>query len=284
MDNSNHIKNVRVLSSIVCYKNEDEVIDYCKMLFGLRRSDEIGVIVAINALSDSYTYEQFIARLHAVSDKIVTCRAETNLGYLNGMLYGYNEYLADKKPVDCIDWVMMGNTDIVIQDKNFVDYITNKEYPEDVVCVAPCIHRLNPDGYEKHYEQRYSKRKLTFLWLVNKVEILSYIYKGLCSFRRKHAAEADPASKKIYEAHGSFFLIKASFMETLSKYHWPCVMYNEEGFISRVVLSAGKCEFYDANLKVDHFGSTTTKLLLNSERRKMLCDSYAYLLSVYDEM
>lgn len=271
-----------ILSLIVCYKNEQEVINYCEMLSLLPDSNKIVVSLSVNCLSEKSKFEEVKEKLEALSVHIIIHHMQKNIGYLNGMLEGYKLFI-EKHPNEAVNikWIIMGNTDIKVTSNDFVNYLLNVQiYAQDIVCVAPKIHRIFPDGYERHYDVRYKKRKLVLLYLINKSRMLSVFYSYLASKKNSQIVDDDNA-KIIYEAHGSFFIIKRNFMQCILKKNWPFLMYNEEGFISNIVLKEGYKEYYDPHIMVEHQGSTTTEMLLSKKKSQMKAETYKYLIQIY---
>ena len=272
-----------LLSLINCYKNEDEVFGFCNMMFSLPDSNRIHIVINVNSFSGKEDINSFQTKVSKISRNISVFTSSYNLGYLNGMLYGYSMYVRhNKSSAIQVDWVIMSNTDVKIINLDFVKCILDKKrYDNNVVCLAPQIHRLSPDGYEKHYFERYKRSKLLLLSCVNCIGIFSLLYRNLASLRNHIDGKQYNTGRQIYEAHGSFFIIRKRYMTTLTSKVWPCIMYNEEGFISDSVYKTGNAEFYDPSLKIEHIGNTTTKLLPDKDKRKMMMQSYKFLLDIY---
>ena len=283
--NNEEMVNTKILCLVNCYKNEQEVINYCNMIYSLPDCEKIDVVININALSKDVELQAFHGEIHKITNNIYIYNSNKNLGYLNGMLYGYGRYCEERNnALESLKWVIMSNTDIKIVNMNFVELLLmHNRYSDDVACIAPQIRRLNPKGFEKHYQVRYKRSKLIILYIVNTIKVFSDIYSFLASRRKIIEVNEDNQPKHIYEAHGSFFIIRYSIMSLLMAKKWPFLMYNEEAYISDLVFKTKHTEYYDPLLKIEHTGSTTTCFLPSKQKRKMLKLSYRFLLDIYSK-
>lgn len=275
--------NSKILSLIICYNNEEEVIEYCRMINRLPNSERIEIVIAINSLSKQVKEYDFIENIKQISKNIYVYSLKKNMGYLNGMLEGYRLFAKSQiDEIKKIKWVIMGNTDIKIKSYDVINYLLKcSSYPEDVVCIAPKVHRTMPDCFEHQIEERFKKSKFIFLSWINKIYILSKIYGMLAQKRKTTRLNEDNKPRKIYAAHGCFFIIRIDFIKIFFDENWPFLMYNEEGYISDLIYKNNFSTYYDPYIYVEHQGSTSTRYLTSKQKSLMLAETYKFLSKRY---
>ena len=101
-----------ILNCVVCYNNENEIVEYAKKLKKQTDSENIRFIVTIN--KSIWSEEQFFNTLKEVKIHSFIYNPGENLGYLNGMLFGYQKYLESNE--EDFEWVIFSCFEIFSAD------------------------------------------------------------------------------------------------------------------------------------------------------------------------
>lgn len=267
------MNNITVI--IINYKNEEEVLDYAKMLSKQTASNKINIIIVNNKKSDN-CYIDLKSEIKKINISIDLFEPKENLGYLNGTIYGYNEFTYNKNIIP--DWVVISNTDIEINDKQFFEKFLSKNYDGNIWCVAPSVYAPNSNSFQNpQYIKRCSLHKINRLIFINKVPFISYIYWKLAEIKAKIKKSKKQESQYIYSAHGCFFALKNEFIEKIKNNSYGGFLYSEEAYIAENILMNRKKCFYDARLEVIHNENSVTGLLGMKKKSKYIVNSLKYI-------
>lgn len=241
---------------IINYKNEEEVLNYAKMISKQTVSNKINIIIVINKKSDN-CYIDLKIELEKINISIDIFEPNENLGYLNGVIYGYNEFTRTKniKP----DWVIISNTDIEINDKLFFERFMSKNYDANIWCIASSVFSPNTDSFQNpQYLKRCSLHKINSLIFINKIPFIAYTYWLLAKIKAKIKKTKKQKSQYTYSAHGCFFILKFDFIEKIKGMWYKGFLYSEEAYIAEnLLINKRKC-YYDASLEVIHNENSVT--------------------------
>lgn len=258
----------RILISIVCYKNENEIIGFVEMV----NNFNIDVCVTYNA-GDRYSY--LIERLKEYN--VICFNPNKNLGYLNGCLYGIKQL----ENINQYDWICICNTDIRMDSSLFFNTLTEKKYSKDVWCVAPRITLLGSDIDQNPFlVKRISKKKFTFLRTIYSGKILFsvYCFMGVLKKTFNNKTSENVTKKQfIYSAHGCFFILQPKCIKRLLLDNNEIFLYGEEIYISEVIRQERKKVIYDPELRIEHNENQSTGLVMSSSKQKWFKDSFTFL-------
>lgn len=262
-----------ILNCIIFYNNYEEVSEYIKQLEKQTISNNIKLAITVN--KDTKNKSKLLSS--SVID-IMLFDPQENLGYLNGMFYGYNKTLAKNFS---IKWVILSNTDIEILDLKLFEKIIFSNYSTDIFCVAPSVYEKNNKVYENpQYYKRYTPKSLRKRIFIFSHPTFSKYYLKLSSIKSKLTRRQKQASSYVYSAHGSFFILKSSFLNSINR-NYMSLLYSEEAFIAEEVRLAKGRIFYDSSLEVIHNESQTTSKLGYKRKSKLISESLKKIYQHY---
>jgi len=260
-------KEMKNLNTVICYKNEEEVIEYANNLYQQNYSQDIVLVVVINE-SGIMATNIFESLLNSIGIEILICFPKENIGYLNGMIYGYKMYMETKKSMP--EWVIMSNTDIDFKDSSVIERLINSKYSSDIWCVGPAIYSPSKNTYDNPIcIERRTIQRINFLIFVFSHSWLAAKYFKLSEIKSKIKSKKNKCCQKsqlVYEVHGCFFIIRNEFAKILSNKGYEAFLFSEEAFIAELVRANNKFIFYDEDLEIIHKEhSVTNKLFINKK-------------------
>ena len=270
-----------VANIVCCYNNAKEVYEYAKKLIELEKADEIDYVVAINSMkNEDFEYISRLNSLPKISCYIYKCNE--NLGYMNGMLFGYRKYVDDtlNKP----RYIIMSNTDIEFNDGAFFSELLKKKYEDNIWCIGPSIYTKYTNNYDNPVaDKRRSKREIDSLIFRFSLPVFGRLYVMASSIKAKLIKSRKTSSRNVYETHGCFFILTSDCAEFLKDKVFGALMYSEETFIAEHIFHAGRFEYYDSELEVVHLEHSVTNLLGNKKITKYLAESMKYIRDEFYE-
>lgn len=170
-----------ILVIAINYSNETEVLEYAKMLSKQTVSENIRLVIVINKMSLDRK-DTFAEEVSNISLKIKLVDPKENLGYLNGALYGYRNFTQDETYNS--DWVVISNTDIIIEDSRFFEKFGQTDYNDDIWCVGPSIFSPSKNSYDNpHYLDRCKLSKINRLIWIHDRPIIAFLYHKLSKIK-----------------------------------------------------------------------------------------------------
>ena len=128
---------VKILNTIICYNNAKEVVEYVNSLTGLTHSENLAVVIVINMLDRKG--ELFLTEnLKKAKVRNMIVKPGKNLGYMNGMLFGFKKYMEENS--DPITYVIMSNTDVSYPEPEFLESFVNDIYSKDTWVIGPAVY------------------------------------------------------------------------------------------------------------------------------------------------
>lgn len=256
----------RIANMVICYANEDEVISYAKQLAAQTYAGAVTLIVTVNKLSnpdERYLY----AELKKTGIDFDIVEPGRNLGYLNGLVYGYDK---SEKCRDC-GWLIFSNTDIEISDNAFMEkFLQSKTAKkDDIWMIGPDVY--NPAG--NHHVNPYMKKRPDRFFYLKKIAGMSFPHIYDLLYRMKKKKSTGNTKKKsgyAYSVHGSFFFLRNELAGQLANRKPWELLYDEEQYLAEICLKENKKVYYDSSLNVNHLeGSSTGKVNLSKRYRLM---------------
>lgn len=266
------INRKKVLNTVICYNNEQEVLSYAKKLSQLVNAEQVCLVVVINKL-DNGNISELELKIKEISLETLVCYPGENLGYMNGMLFGYENY---KKETGnhTPQFIIMSNTDIDYPDNKFLSKLISKQYDDDVWVIGPAVFVPERNTYDNPVnEQRPKVEKISQLIKIfgtpflNKLFLKGSLIKG--KFVKKNIGE----SHKVYEVHGCYFIVRGIMTNELLKSPFGALLYSEEAYIAEMAYKFNKFEFYDTDLLINHIEHTVTGKVETKRIARYLCDS-----------
>lgn len=275
MENENPQSSLKYLVIVINYSNEAEVIEYARMLSLQSESDYIQLVIVINKRSND-AKANFEEHLKGIDLRIKLVDPQENLGYLNGVLYGYRMFTKEdgKSP----EWVIVSNTDIEIDDDCFFEKFGQTHYNDDVWCIGPSIYSPNKKSYDNpHYVERVKLEKINRLIWIYEHPYLTYIYHKLAAFKSISKRKLKKESQYVYSNHGCFFFLNSQFVELIKDLHYEPFLYSEESLIAELINENKKKSYYDSNLEVIHTENSVTGLLGVKKKSQYVVNSLKYI-------
>ena len=265
----------KILITIINYSNEEEVLKYAKLISQQTTASEICLVIINNKESD-FPKVDLESELKKIDLSIELYNPKENLGYLNGVLYGYRQYV--NRQIINPEWVIISNTDIEIPDNYFFEEFLNKNYEKDIWCVAPSVYSPNKETYDNpHYVTRCSIRKINRIIWIHEHSILAFIYSNLSKIKAKFLNTKKMDSQYVYSAHGCFFALRNEFIEKIKNNSYEGFLYSEEAYIAENISLHNKKCFYDSTLEIIHHENSVTGLLGIKKKSKYIAESLKYI-------
>ena len=264
-----------ITNIVIDYENEDEVIEYARELE--KQSYPVFLVVVVNKEGEKGL--DFLEReLNRTGIQYEILNPKSNLGYLNGLIYGY------KNTRNKSDWVVFSNTDILIPDNNFFLKFLQSSAANDqnYWVIGPSVYSRNKNEYSNPYfinrptKRHYQIRVLT----MNFPHFFNFVHKTKNKFNSKKA-DRKKDSGEIYAVHGAFMMLRRELADELSKRTPWEILFSEEQYISEVVLTNGKKVYFDSSIEVVHIEQTSTGKIDLPKTYKLLLKANTRLLKEF---
>lgn len=263
-----------IVSLIICYNNGEEVVNYIDAMKNHDAIESVCFVITVNSWNDA---DQVLIKdyIKKSSNKIMIFEPENNIGYMNGLIQGYNffrrKYIIPK-------YVIMSNTDISIPDLNYFQKLLHKEYGDSVGCIGPSIYVKEKQVYDNPAcEQRRTIKEINNIIRKFSIPFFRGFYVYLSTLKGYFIKSKKTESRYVYEVHGCYFILSGMFAEKIKNLRYGVLMYSEEAYIAELVYKHKMQTYYDADLEVIHLEHSTTKLVGNSKIAKYIYDSMKYI-------
>ncbi len=272
-ENDNNSK-YKILNLVTLYSNENEVLEYARKLSKQSVSSEIVLVIVMNKKGDM-TEDDFCEDLKKINLKIHLYKPGRNLGYLNGLIYGYNQYAIRHQPPE---WIVMSNSDISFSNNDFfIDFYKDK-YNANIWLVGPSVYSPENKSYDNpQYKNRHTLKSLEKRIFIFKRPNLAYYYQKIASIKAKLKKRKKEESQYSYSLHGCFFFINKNFMEILKDKKYGPLMYSEEAYLAELIRLNNKKCYYNSKIELIHTGSTVTGKLEIHMKSKYFQESLEYI-------
>lgn len=262
-----------ILNIVICYKNENEVLSYAKKLSLLEHSDEIALAVVCNKVGKN-GIDYLAEELPKTGIKNYIFLPDENLGYLNGMVYGFR-CLAELNVVS--DWYIFSNTDIDFPQSDVITrFLGSEEFKNsDYWLVGPSIFvpnkKIHSNPYKLDRPSKLSYARTNFGLLFPR--LFDFLYHDLKRTKENPHFER---SAKAYAIHGSFMLLRKELLQELTNRPAWELLYDEEPYLGEIARENKKHVFYDSSMLVHHLEGACTgktdlrwkyKIMRNSNKR-----------------
>lgn len=271
-----------IINLVICYNNEEEVINYALECSKQTYAANIVLIITVNSSNykDISKFEKKLNDIPYIEVKMY--HSKQNLGYLNGMLYGYRKYLQEDRTRNDFEWVIMSNTDIKYPMIGMLEEFANAHYESNIWCVAPSVFNLSNKSYgNPHYTKKLSKEKIKRNIFIFSHFVFAYVYFIISSIKTKQQKSKKLSGQYVYAVHGCYFFLKRSFVDYLLTQTFTPLMYSEEAYIAEKLERLDKLSYYDANLEVEHMESTVTGKLKVKKKSQYFAESLRFILDEF---
>lgn len=265
-----------ILNSVVCYNNEEEIIEYAKKLEQQKGCEDIRLIITIN--KSKWDLAKFSDVLKTISVQSFIYTPNENLGYLNGMLYGYREYL--KNSSEDYQWAIFSNTDISYVNDSFFERLSTQEYEKDIWLLGPSAVDKTGTYLNPMRSSRYSKKDIILRKKCFEHPTLSVLL-NLVHGLRKKSDNTKPKSQYCYMIHGCYMILNKELADTLANSTPWELMYAEENYLAELTRSADRKVYYDSELEIIHEAGTVTGTVNDKLKRNMHVKSLNRLLKEF---
>lgn len=262
----------KIVNTVICYNNPDEVVSYAQKFSELEDSNNACLIITINLLEEG-KYIEFENRIKEVKLECIICKPDRNLGYMNGMLFGYECYKS-KTNNHTPEYLIMSNTDIDYPDSKLLKKLLEQEYDDDVWVIGPAVFVPKRRSYDNPIaDHRRSVSEINLLIkkfgtpIINELYIIASLLKG--RLVRKDIGN----SRKVYEVHGCYFIVKGCMSDVLLESPFGAILYSEETYVAETAFRHNKIEYYDTSLVINHIEHTVTSKIKAKKIAKYLYDS-----------
>ncbi|MFK9094231.1 hypothetical protein [Bacillus salipaludis] len=261
----------QIVNVVINYANEDEVLVYAEHLSKQTIASNITLVIVVNK-EGAIGIDGFKNKLDEIALDILVFDPNENLGYMNGLIYGYRQYY--KEVQDLPTWVVMSNTDIAYSSYSFFEDFLGTDYTEDTWCIGPSVYSPAKNSYDNPKStERYSIKELNRRIFIFEHPSVSYFYKRLADLKAKLVKNKRRDSQFVYSVHGCFFIVRNEFSEVLKSRKYKSLMYSEEAYIAEITRAYGKRCYYDSTIEIIHNENTVTSKLGIRKISKYLADS-----------
>lgn len=247
---------------VLNYNDYETTNKYIKKIKSFKVLDQI-VIVDNKSTDDSYN-----KLLGLKSNNISVIQTEKNKGYSYGNNYGIN-YLNEHYNVD---YIIISNPDILVEEKDIIKLKNDLEKNSDIVLVAPVIKQL---------EETIRGWRLPTI----KDEILSNI--NYYQRKVKKSLEYDDSKynsnfTKVDVVSGCFFMIRNDILKMIGNFDESTFLYYEENILGMKLKNIDKKTVIDNSVAITHDLSVSVNKSFNSIKKyKMLKESQKYFVKYY---
>lgn len=261
----------QIINTVILYANEEEVFSYANELSQQTVANNIALVIVVNKKGDSQI-EVFNKRLETLAIDTYVYDPGDNFGYLNGAIFGYEQYCQETNSVP--EWVVVSNTDIEYFKNKFFEVFLHTVYDDDVWCVAPSVYNpLNKSYDNPQYINRCTLKQIDRLIYIYERPLLAYLHEKAAKLKCKLGRREKLDSQLIYSAHGCFFILRNEMALVLKERKYKAFMYSEESHISEIILQHNKKIYYDQAIEVIHNENTVTGRLAVKKRAQYIADS-----------
>lgn len=276
MIDDDRVNQVKILNTVICYDNVNEVLDYIQKLQRLEFSNYIAVCVVINKLQ-IFNEEELIDGINKLSICCMVVNPKKNLGYMNGMIFGYEVFV--KKYNLILDYVVMSNTDINYPDIGFYKKLLTNTYDDSIWGIGPAVYSTNSKSYTNPILfSRRTKQRVKYTIRIFKTPLINLFYIWASNLKTKIKKQKIGKSGLVYEVHGCFFIVKPQLVNEMIKKPFGALLYSEEAYVAEMIYHLGKKEYYDSELMVEHAEHSVTGRVKNKRIAKHIASSMAVIL------
>lgn len=277
---SKYMVKFEIVNIIICYNNGQEVIEYIDSMKNHIFIEKVCFVITMNSWTenDKVIIDDYLEKTKL---SVVVCDPKSNIGYMNGLLYGYRYF---RKKYEEPKFVIMSNTDIMISDKLYYKNLLEEEYEENVGCIGPSIFVKGKNTYDNPVcEKRRTIQEMNGIIRKFTMPIFREIYVYLSTIKGYFVKNIKTESRYVYEVHGCYFILTGKFADKIKNLEYGVLMYSEESYIAELIYRLGMQTFYDSSLEIIHLEHSTTKFVKCSKIAKYIQESMVYIREEFYE-
>ena len=273
------MRDEEIINIVICYNNASEVIEYYREILSLDEGSKVGYVVVINSSTDEEASK--LEFFGYENEHVYVFNPGKNLGYMNGLLYGYRGYSEHTGLIP--KYVIMSNTDIAFQDKEFATKLANKNYDSRIASIGPSVLVSELNSYDNPVsDERYTLQQMNKLIRIFSTPIIRELYVTASFIKPKFIKrKKDLNSRNVYEIHGCFFVLTGKYAEFLKDQKFGVLLYTEETFVAENAHRNNLITYYDADLEIVHKEHSTTSKLKPTRRAKLMAESMTWIRDTY---
>ena len=273
------MRDEEIINIVICYNNASEVIEYYREILSLDEGSKVGYVVVINSSTDEEASK--LEFFGYENEHVYVFNPGKHLGYMNGLLYGYRGYSEHTGLIP--KYVIMSNTDIAFQDKEFATKLANKNYDSRVASIGPSVLVSELNSYDNPVsDERYTLQQMNKLIRIFSTPIIRELYVTASFIKPKFIKrKKDLNSRNVYEIHGCFFVLTGKYAEFLKDQKFGVLLYTEETFVAENAHRNNLITYYDADLEIVHKEHSTTSKLKPTRRAKLMAESMTWIRDTY---
>ena len=201
---------MKILNTVVFYENREEVENYISEV-AVIADDMVDIALVVNSDKQSQAGKMETDLRSKGINCFKVIDYEDNVGYLNAMLKTVKQI-----DIRSYDYIILSNTDIQYDTKEFFHQLAAKKYPADVGCIAPSVFAAQSNSYSNpHYLERIPNPRLGEWYLK-----LSGLKAGKTRKEKKHSCF-------VYSPHGCYMIFTGEFIKRIYGYEYGVKMYSE---------------------------------------------------------
>lgn len=244
-------------------------------------------IVIVDNCSNQSEYLLLLNQQKKTSNlKII--KSEINLGYFGGLNVGL-DYIREFQ--QDINYVLIGNNDILIDKHFFRQLIDNVSVFENYPVVSPFIVTLEGHFQNPHVVDKISKFREFIYDLYytnyNLSKVILFISKISKSFSDRKDEMNYQNESEIYQGHGSCYILGPLFINHFTKLFAPTFLMGEEFFLAYQLKQKKFNIYYTPKIKITHLGHASLNNVPRKEIWKISKQShkiYRKYLKIYNNL
>lgn len=268
----------------VNYKGWDSTIRFLTSISNIEHFDLAHVVIVENGSFDGSAEK--LRPMVSQFTNVELLESCVNRGYFGGASWALQQYWSKGcRP----DWVIVCNNDVLFNDHSFLSKLFQRD-PEKVAVIAPAIiARHTGLDCNPFMVRRPSRLQLLRIWLwlssyhlMWMKQLLSPYLRILRNrFKAQSSRSLSDKAKRIYGAHGSFFIFSRSYFDGGGYIDDGHFLYHEELCIAEICVKFGLLVVHDADLQVWHEGHRATGRRLDRAMHEYARTALQYAIKKY---
>jgi GT2 family glycosyltransferase len=243
-------------------KETDKCIESIKKLNCLE--DEISIIIVDNQSTDESFYS--LSRNYKNEESIRVISVEYNVGFSKGNNIGYTV----AKHADKSDFIVVLNSDVYIQTKNFIELLKSKYTLDRYDVLGPKILNLNNENQNPVPYIHDTKNKIRLTLIKNAIRYIVYSLPIKIKKTKKIAVDEQSYTEKTNcPLHGSCVVFSKKYIDTHEFAFYPnTFLYGEEDFLYYIAKKEQLKLIYFPELVVIHAEDAASNSINSSFRKQ----------------
>lgn len=252
---------------LLYYKAFQDTIECIDSISNLDKENSDINIVLVDNNSNDGSFENLKA-LYSGNQNIHWISTGENLGYARGNNVGV-KYAKEKLKSD---WVIILNTDVVIQQKNFCEKLIDVYNREHYYVLGPEVLGYN-DGLSQSPLKKQDSKNVYKDWLNNMLHLIAWktnLIAVIRNFRKKGVVNfTKPTEKEKYTCicHGSCLVFSPLFLEKFNGFDSKTFLYREESILFYVLHQLEMKTLFCDEMTVLHKGGRSSEAVYGKNER-----------------